>query len=60
VCITIRKIIMLNDKAILFRCPDDLRQTLEAYAKANDLNMSQVLRRALRLFFERVESDGGL
>ena len=38
-----------------FRCDNELLVALDAYAKANDLTMAQVIRKALREFLSNLK-----
>lgn len=38
-----------------FRCDNELLVALDAYAKANDLTMAQVIRKALREFLANLK-----
>ena len=39
-----------SDKPVTFRVPDDIMDVVRAYASANDMTMSQVMRKVLREF----------
>ena len=49
---------MNKDPNLVFRCPPEMREAVEAYAKVNDLSIAQVVRKALREFFERLGRQG--
>lgn len=42
---------------VVIRVPSEVKETLEAYAKANDLTLSQVTRKALREFIQRLQNE---
>lgn len=42
-------------KNISFRISDEEREKLETYARENDLSLSQVIRKAIKGFLEKIQ-----
>lgn len=43
-------------KNVTFRLSDEEREKLEIYAKENDLSLSQVIRKAIKEFLEKIQA----
>lgn len=45
----------MRDETVTFRLPEDIRAALEAYGKAQDLTLSQIMRKVLKEFLSKVK-----
>ena len=46
-------------KNVSFRISDEEREKIEAYADANDLSVSQVIRKAIKEFLDKTDKTQG-